>query len=52
MTQTATPTADTVRRLVRSLLPDGGGARITPAGGNGGHPTWFVGARHVLRLAP
>ncbi|MFF3482538.1 aminoglycoside phosphotransferase family protein [Streptomyces sp. NPDC002701] len=52
MTQAATPTADTVRRLVRSLLPDGGGTRITPAAEGGGHLTWFVGARHVLRLAP
>ncbi|MDQ1035526.1 aminoglycoside phosphotransferase (APT) family kinase protein [Streptomyces sp. V3I8] len=52
MTQAVTPTADTVRRLVRSLLPDGGGSRITPVTGDGEHSTWFVGARHVLRLAP
>ncbi|MFS8197388.1 aminoglycoside phosphotransferase family protein [Streptomyces sp. CWNU-52B] len=52
MTQAATPTADTVRHLVRSLLPDGGGSRITPAAEGGEHFTWFVGARHVLRLAP
>ncbi|MEU9186773.1 aminoglycoside phosphotransferase family protein [Streptomyces sp. NPDC048484] len=56
MTQAATPTADTVRRLVRSLLPDGGRPRITPAttpvAEGGEHLTWFVGAHHVLRLAP
>ncbi|MFD9445098.1 phosphotransferase family protein [Streptomyces sp. NPDC060006] len=52
MNQAATPTADTVRRLVRSLLPDGGGPRITPVAEGGEHVTWFVGARHVLRLAP
>ncbi|MEU5705243.1 aminoglycoside phosphotransferase family protein [Streptomyces aurantiacus] len=52
MTQAATPTTDTVRRLVRSLLPDGGGPRITPVAEGGEHFTWFVGARHVLRLAP
>lgn len=53
MTQAATPTTDTVRRLVRSLLPDGGSAlRITPVAEGGEHLTWYVGARHVLRLAP
>ncbi|WP_413759392.1 phosphotransferase [Streptomyces sp. MMBL 11-3] len=52
MTQAVTPTADTVRRLVRSLLPDGGGPRIAPVTGDAEHVTWFVGARHVLRLAP
>ncbi|MET9560840.1 phosphotransferase family protein [Streptomyces tauricus] len=55
MTQAATPTADTVRRLVRSLLPDApdsGGPRIAPVAEGGEHSTWFVGARHVLRLAP
>ncbi|MDQ0773709.1 aminoglycoside phosphotransferase (APT) family kinase protein [Streptomyces aurantiacus] len=52
MTQAATPTTDTVRRLVRSLLPDGGGPRITPVAEGGEHFTCFVGARHVLRLAP
>ncbi|GAA3505827.1 hypothetical protein GCM10019016_129400 [Streptomyces prasinosporus] len=66
MTQAPTPTADTVRRLARSLLKDGGGAR---GGGNGGAESaagpdvrpvaggaepaaWWVGTRHVLRLAP
>ncbi|WP_432118027.1 aminoglycoside phosphotransferase family protein [Streptomyces sp. bgisy032] len=67
-TPTPTPTADTVRRLVRSLLKDGrgggdgkdaGAGRATrqgtgpdvrPAGE--GSATWWVGTRHVLRLAP
>ncbi|MFJ7337404.1 aminoglycoside phosphotransferase family protein [Streptomyces sp. NPDC101110] len=77
MTQAPTPTADTVRRLVRSLLKegrdgkqskqgknaeDGGGGTKTRQGGSGpdvrpatpdAEPvTWWVGARHVLRLAP
>ncbi|MBQ0852675.1 aminoglycoside phosphotransferase family protein [Streptomyces sp. BH-SS-21] len=67
MTQAATPTADTVRRVVRSLLQDsplhdsplqdpplqdGGGLRIAPVAEGGEHSTWFVGAWHVLRLAP
>ncbi|MGP4049841.1 aminoglycoside phosphotransferase family protein [Streptomyces sp. 2A115] len=52
MTQAATPTADTVRRLVRSLLPDGGGSEIRPVAEGDEHSTWFVGPRHVLRLAP
>ncbi|GGY02120.1 hypothetical protein GCM10010358_65070 [Streptomyces minutiscleroticus] len=51
MTQAAAPTADTVRRLVRSLLPDGGAVEIGPAG-DGAPFTWLVGARYVLRLAP
>ncbi|GAB2998823.1 hypothetical protein GCM10023080_075880 [Streptomyces pseudoechinosporeus] len=52
MTQATTPTADTVRRLVRSLLPDGGGSDIRLVG-TGKEPfTWYVGTRHVLRLAP
>ncbi|NEC90036.1 aminoglycoside phosphotransferase family protein [Streptomyces sp. SID12501] len=54
MTQAPTPTADTVRRLVRSLLGDGavgaGGPDVRPAGA--GCATWWVGSRHVLRLAP
>jgi len=58
MTEPPAPTADTVRRLVRSLLADGtvgaGGAtgpgpEIRPAGERS---TWWVGSRHVLRLAP
>ncbi|MGW3991788.1 aminoglycoside phosphotransferase family protein [Streptomyces sp. NPDC004830] len=86
MTQAPTPSADTVRRLVRSLLKDGGGGKrsrgeegrggaatargadpdvrpagpdVRPAGpdaGPGGEgvsaATWWVGSRHVLRLAP
>jgi len=59
MTQAPTPTADTVRRLVSSLLKEGtkGGAttagpEVRPVAEDGEHSTWWVGARHVLRLAP
>lgn len=55
MTQAPTPTADTVRRLVLSLLKEGAGAagpEVRPVTGTGGHATWWVGTRHVLRLAP
>ncbi|MER7897069.1 aminoglycoside phosphotransferase family protein [Streptomyces sp. NPDC096046] len=79
MTQAPTPTADTVRRLVLSLLQDGKedkgardaqdgkdarGGKDSRPGGSGPGPdvrpatpgtdpvTWWVGARHVLRLAP
>ncbi|MET7378872.1 aminoglycoside phosphotransferase family protein [Streptomyces sp. NPDC005526] len=56
MTQAPTPTADTVRRLVRTLLKEdagpAGGPEIRPVAEGGGHSTWWVGARHVLRLAP
>jgi aminoglycoside phosphotransferase (APT) family kinase protein len=60
MTQAPTPTADTVRRLVRTLLEDsleerGGtaaGPEVRPVAEGGGHFTWWVGTRHVLRLAP
>ncbi|NGO47162.1 aminoglycoside phosphotransferase family protein [Streptomyces ureilyticus] len=52
MTQATTPTADTVRRLVRSLLPDGGRSDIRPVGAGAEAATWYVGTRHVLRLAP
>ena len=56
MTQAPTPTADTVRRLVRSLLKDGtadgAGPEIRPVAEGGEHSTWWVGTRHVLRLAP
>ena len=56
MTQAPTPTADTVRRLVRSLLKDGtadgAGPEIRPVAEGGEHATWWVGSRHVLRLAP
>ncbi|QHC32027.1 aminoglycoside phosphotransferase family protein [Streptomyces sp. HF10] len=54
MTQAPTPTADTVRQLVRSLLkegPDGDGPDVRPV--REGHAyTWWVGTRQVLRLAP
>ncbi|PPS77444.1 MULTISPECIES: aminoglycoside phosphotransferase family protein [Streptomyces] len=79
MTQAPTPTADTVRRLVQSLLDDakegknakdatsgrsGRGGKENRQGGSGPGPdvrpatpdaepvTWWVGTRHVLRLAP
>ncbi|MFJ3668954.1 aminoglycoside phosphotransferase family protein [Streptomyces sp. NPDC090106] len=55
MTQAPTPTADTVRRLVRSLLKDASGTPgpdVRPVPGSAGSATWWVGARHVLRLAP
>ncbi|MDH6625580.1 aminoglycoside phosphotransferase (APT) family kinase protein [Streptomyces sp. LBL] len=58
MTQASTPTADTVRQLVRSLLKDSGvgaggaGPEVRPVAEGGEHSAWWVGARHVLRLAP
>ncbi|MGW0843726.1 aminoglycoside phosphotransferase family protein [Streptomyces sp. NPDC002787] len=58
MTQAPTPTADSVRRLVRSLLKNGDGRRggegpdVRPVAGDETHRTWWVGNRHVLRLAP
>ncbi|MEU6665423.1 aminoglycoside phosphotransferase family protein [Streptomyces sp. NPDC046727] len=55
MTQAPTPTADTVRRLVRSLLKEGddgtGGPEVRPVTEEQEH-TWWIGGRHVLRLAP
>ncbi|MEU6281888.1 phosphotransferase [Streptomyces sp. NPDC047028] len=55
MTQPPTPTADSVRRLVRSLLPesadDAQGPDVRPVTQGRTH-TWWVGTRHVLRLAP
>lgn len=59
MTQAPTPTADTARRLVRTLLKDGlqdqtdtaAGPEVRPVA-EGEHFTWWVGDRHVLRLAP
>ncbi|MEU9211226.1 aminoglycoside phosphotransferase family protein [Streptomyces sp. NPDC048415] len=55
MIQAPTPTADTVRRLVRSLLADGAvagaGPDVRPVTEGGEHSTWWVGSRHVLRLA-
>ncbi|UUU30118.1 aminoglycoside phosphotransferase family protein [Streptomyces sp. CA-210063] len=54
MTQAPTPTADSVRRLVRSLLKNGegrgGGPDVRPVAGDEAHRTWWVGTRHVLRL--
>ncbi|MFI7409454.1 aminoglycoside phosphotransferase family protein [Streptomyces sp. NPDC049627] len=56
MTQAPTPTADTVRRLVRSLLKEGvddsAGPEVRPASPGAEPATWLVGTRHVLRLAP
>ncbi|MGW1951251.1 aminoglycoside phosphotransferase family protein [Streptomyces sp. NPDC001920] len=56
MTQAPTPTADTVRRLVRSLLKEGAshsaGPEVRPAAPGAEPATWLVGTRHVLRLAP
>ncbi|MFJ9038039.1 phosphotransferase family protein [Streptomyces sp. NPDC102406] len=47
------PTAEAARRLLGTLLPDGGGAEVRPVTkGDGGHTTWWVGSRYVLRLAP
>ncbi|MEU2060237.1 aminoglycoside phosphotransferase family protein [Streptomyces sp. NPDC013455] len=55
MTQAPTPTADSVRRLVRSLLKEGGdgtaGPDVRPVTEDREH-TWWIGGRHVLRLAP
>ncbi|MCX2924597.1 aminoglycoside phosphotransferase family protein [Streptomyces sp. NEAU-W12] len=57
MTQAPTPTADTVRRLVRTLLRDEGdgetadGPDVLPVDESAAPATWWVGTRHVLRLA-
>ncbi|MEU9268195.1 aminoglycoside phosphotransferase family protein [Streptomyces sp. NPDC048251] len=55
MNQAPTPTADTVRRLVRALLDEGGaggsGPEVRPVVAGGSPATWWVGTRHVLRLA-
>ncbi|WP_159056898.1 phosphotransferase, partial [Streptomyces scabiei] len=55
MTQAPTPTADSVRLLVRSLLRNGTGRSgdgpdVRPVAGDETHRTWWVGTRHVLRL--
>src|SRR3954463_1204440 len=56
MTQAPTPTTDTVRRLVRSLLKESAegasGPDVLPVAEGGEHSTWWVGTRYVLRLAP
>ncbi|KOG27895.1 aminoglycoside phosphotransferase family protein [Streptomyces resistomycificus] len=56
MTQAPTPTADTVRRLVRTLLKEGSraaaGPDVRPVAEGAEPTTWWVGTRHVLRLAP
>ncbi|WP_267716160.1 aminoglycoside phosphotransferase family protein [Streptomyces sp. CoH17] len=51
MTQAPTPTADTVRALVRSLLGGKTEPDVRPVA-EGAPDTWWVGTRHVLRLAP
>ncbi|MYV40348.1 aminoglycoside phosphotransferase family protein, partial [Streptomyces sp. SID1328] len=53
MNRPPTPTPDTVRALVRSLLKSGTaqGPEVRPVAPE--HPyTWWVGTRYVLRLAP
>ncbi|WP_318214909.1 aminoglycoside phosphotransferase family protein [Streptomyces sp. SCL15-6] len=52
MTQAPTPTADTVRRLVRTLLSEGAAPEVRPVAEGAEPATWWVGTRHVLRLAP
>ncbi|MFJ3232020.1 phosphotransferase family protein [Streptomyces sp. NPDC086787] len=56
MTQAPAPTADTVRRLVRSLLKESAGGApgpdVRPVDEGGPRSAWWVGTRHVLRLAP
>ncbi|MFD8419955.1 aminoglycoside phosphotransferase family protein [Streptomyces sp. NPDC059466] len=54
MTRAPAPTADTVRRLLRSLSADSGpagaGPGVRPVTEGGGHSAWWVGDRYVLRL--
>ncbi|MFG2680873.1 aminoglycoside phosphotransferase family protein [Streptomyces sp. NPDC048392] len=52
MTQAPAPTADTVRRLVRSLLGGSTEPDVRPVAEGVEPDTWWVGSRHVLRLAP
>ncbi|MFK0119411.1 aminoglycoside phosphotransferase family protein [Streptomyces sp. NPDC090994] len=58
MTQAPSPTAETVRPLARSLLGEGragpaDGPDVRPVDpGTGTGTAWWVGTRHVLRLAP
>ena len=60
MTQAHTPTADTVRKLARSLLKGSGtggpeaaaGLVVRPVCERSWPAAWWVGGQHVLRLAP
>ncbi|MCQ4195174.1 MULTISPECIES: aminoglycoside phosphotransferase family protein [Streptomyces] len=52
MTQAPTPTADSVRRLVSSLLGGSAQPDVRPVAAGPEPATWWVGSRHVLRLAP
>ncbi|MCW1097206.1 aminoglycoside phosphotransferase family protein [Streptomyces sp. RS2] len=52
MTQASTPTADTVRRLVGSLLGGSTEPDVRPVAEGAEPGTWWVGTRHVLRMAP
>ncbi|MFJ8079959.1 aminoglycoside phosphotransferase (APT) family kinase protein [Streptomyces sp. SAI-170] len=53
MTQAPTPTADTVRELVHTLTKEGAkDADVRPVPESVRQTTWWVGTRHVLRLAP
>ncbi|MGW5041747.1 aminoglycoside phosphotransferase family protein [Streptomyces parvulus] len=52
MTQASTPTADSVRRLVSSLLGGSAQPDVRPVAAGPEPATWWVGSRHVLRLAP
>ncbi|MET9161581.1 aminoglycoside phosphotransferase family protein [Streptomyces parvulus] len=52
MTQEPTPTADSVRRLVSSLLGGSAQPDVRPVAAGPEPATWWVGSRHVLRLAP
>ncbi|MCX4742385.1 aminoglycoside phosphotransferase family protein [Streptomyces antibioticus] len=56
MTQAPVPTADTVRGLVRALVEESGsggpGPEVRPVRAEDPAFTWWVGPRHVLRLAP
>ncbi|MER5948756.1 aminoglycoside phosphotransferase family protein [Streptomyces sp. NPDC001904] len=45
------PAEDTARHLLKTLLPNGGGAELRPAPEDG-PAAWRVGTGHVLRLAP
>ncbi|MFE1441235.1 aminoglycoside phosphotransferase family protein [Streptomyces sp. NPDC058739] len=55
MTQAPTPSADTVRRALHTLVKGGvqdpAGPEVRPIPESVGRTTWWVGTRHVLRLA-